>query len=756
MPKDFKIHARYLDDKALAAGSTPPPEVWDEEALLRDLNGQQRRAVTTTEGYVRVIAGAGSGKTKTLTHRFAYLVNVLGISPSNILCVTFTNKAAREMKNRVGRIVDMANVNDFICTYHGFCVKILREDISKIAYPQGFIIMDTEDQKTVLREIYEELGLKQTDLTFDQVLESIAYRKYTTSYIAEYIDIDTSQPVEPVHPDTPLLQKCFLRYVQKQRKGFMLDFDDLMLFAMYIFGKSPEVLAKWQERLDYIMVDETQDNSSMQWKFVDMLQAVHKNLFVVGDPDQCIYEWRGARPETLVNFDKTFTPCTTIILDQNYRSTPNILDVANSVIARNRNRVHKDLFTHKPPVTNVTHFHGKSESEEGKFITRTIIQYLKNGGSPADVAILFRASHVSRFIEQALVKSKIPYVVYGGVRFFERQEIKDVLAYLRLIDSGDDLSFMRVINQPRRKLGKVFVSQLKARAAVERSTLYSTLLNNIRQREFSKTGALEFVELVESSREAFETMTLSDATQFLLEKSRLLELYRTDGDQDRVDNLNELIASMREYEKANENEEDLSLTRYLQDIALYTNIDYKKDSDNVKIMTIHQSKGLEFPVVFVAGMQEGLFPHHRSIREFKRRGLEEERRLAYVAFTRAEKLLFLTESEGFSFQTGASKFPSRFIFEIKERLLVREGILTKELERQARSFIERSTIEMEMEETAAEKETLEGSRVEHKVFGMGTIVKIDSSTQTLQVKFDKTGATKHFALAQLGKAITLK
>lgn len=748
MNKRFRIFAKK--DEARQDTTSGDNAVWDEETLMQGLNPSQQEAVRSTEGYVRVIAGAGSGKTKTLAHRFAYLVNVLGISPSNILCVTFTNKAAREMKNRVRRYVDMGDVNDFICTYHGFCVKVLREDISKIAYPTGFIIMDEEDQKSLLREIYEETRLRQTDLTFDKALEYIGVVKHSSHYIEEYIDIDTSQPVEPVPEETPLMHKLFIRYVQKQRKGFLLDFDDLMLFTMYIFEKSPEVLSKWQHRLDYIMVDETQDNSSMQWKFVELLQGVHHNLFVVGDPDQCIYEWRGARPETLVNFDKRFTPCTTIILDRNYRSTPNILDVANSVIAYNTNRVAKDLRTTKPRVANVTHFHGKTENEEGQFIARIIKAHIGNGGSPADIAVLFRAAHISRFIEQALVKHKIPYVVYGGMRFFERQEIKDVLAYMRMVDSGDDLSFTRVINQPRRKLGKAFLNSLKALAASENSTLYTTLVRHIADKEFSKTGALEFVDLIESSREAFKKMTLSDATQFVLERSRLMELYRTDGDHDRVDNLNELIASIRDYEKANENEENLSLTRYLQDIALYTNLDHKKDADNVKIMTIHQSKGLEFPIVIVAGMQEGTFPNHRSIREFKRRGLEEERRLAYVAITRAENRLYLTESEGYNYLTGANKFPSRFIFEIKEKLLVREGTLSKEMEKEARLFIERSNREMNGEDV---DENIEGTTVTHKVFGKGIIVKADDTNRTLEVKFEGTGAVKHFSMSQLGKSL---
>ena len=752
--KKFKITAH--DNTPSPPGSSPEgrsiPTLQD---LLAGLNERQREAVTTTEGYVRVIAGAGSGKTKTLACRFAYIVNELGISASNILCVTFTNKAAGEMKKRVGALVDMGSVNDFICTYHGFCVKVLREDIDKIAYPRNFIIMDQEDQKTLLREIYEELGLKQTDLTFDRMADQISQIKHQFPYIEDFIDADTAPEEIAVPNHTELASRVFLRYIQKQRKGFLLDFDDLMLFTIYILEKDAEVLTKWQNRLDYIMVDETQDNSSLQWKLVDMLQEAHKNLFVVGDPDQCIYEWRGARPETLVRFDQTHSPCTTIILDRNYRSTPDILNVANSVIAYNVNRVAKDLHTTKGRQTAVTHFHGTCESDEGLFITRTIERHLEAGAKPSDIAVLFRAAHMSRFIEQALIKAKIPYTVYGGTRFFERKEIKDVLAYLRLVDTGDDLAFARAVNQPRRKLGRAFMSHLAAAAAKDNTTLYEALVNHIQEKELSKTGALELVQLIETARQVFGKMSLSDATQFILERSGLLTLYRTDGDQDRVDNLNELITSIRQYEEDNINEEDLSLTRYLQDIALYTNLDQKRDADSVKIMTIHQSKGLEFPIVFVAGMTEGAFPNHRSIRDFRRRGLEEERRLAYVAITRAENSLYLTESEGFNFQGSTAKYPSRFIFEIKETLLVRQGTLTKRLEEEARQFIRRVDSEMDAATEEHEGPSPVGQRVKHKVFGPGTITMFDASTNTLTVHFDTSGATKHFAAAQLGRVLDL-
>lgn len=613
--------------------------------ILSGLNEQQKEAVITTEGYVRVIAGAGAGKTKTLVHRYAYLVDEVGISPSNILCVTFTNKAAYEMKNRVRKFVDMGNVTDFICTYHGFCAKILREEIHKIGYPHSFIIMDEEDRKAVLREIYGELGVNHTDLTFKSLLKDISKYKYSTNYVESYVDVCSPDNQRSFESDEKSIkQKCFIHYVRKQQKAFMLDFDDLIIFTLYIFEKYPDILQKWQSRLDYIMVDEAQDNNESQWRFVDMLQAGKNNLFVVGDPDQCIYEWRGAAPQSLVVFDKTFAPCKTIILNQNYRSTPNILNVANSLIVNNKNRVEKELYTLKHEMSNVTHFHGKTEEEEGNYIAQTILSYIQSGGRISDVAILFRAAQVSRFIEQSLIQHKLPYVVYGGIRFYERQEIKDILAYLRMVETGDDLSFLRAINQPKRKLGKVFVSSLKEKADQNGLSLFETLKKFINTKEFNKPGAIDFIQLIESAREKIKELNLSDLTQFLLVKSGLWETYRIDGDEERVDNLKELMASIVMYERMNDNEENISLTHFLQDVALFTNLDVEKKDECIKIMTVHQSKGLEFPVVFVAGMTEGVFPSDRTIHERKRNGLEEERRLAYVAFTRAENELYLTES----------------------------------------------------------------------------------------------------------------
>ena len=730
--------------------------------LLEGLNSEQRAAVEATEGYVRVIAGAGSGKTKTLAHRFAYIVNEVGISPSNILCVTFTNKAAQEMKARVRKLVDMGSVNDLICTYHGFCVKVLREDIHRLGYPQHFIIADKEDEKAALKEVFEELNLKSERATFKKVSEAIHQWKaspiapnYIDNYINTY-DTEKQGAFISFGETLPIPQnsywQCYVKYLDKQKKGFVLDFDDLIHFTLHIFDRFPEVLEKWQERLDYIMVDETQDNSYVQWQMVKLLQQMHKNLFVVGDPDQCIYEWRGAKPESLTSFDSEFKPCRTIVLDRNYRSTQNILGVANSVIANNENRIPKELYTTKLSTHDVVHFHGKNEQEEGSFIAKTIIKQLDKGRRLSDVAILFRATYVSRYIEQALIKHKLPYVVYGGVRFFERREIKDVLSYLRMLDRADDLSFKRVINLPSRKLGKVFLTALQEVATAEKTTLYNALLRHINEAPFNKKGAKEFVELIEGIKLDMVGKSISDITQMVLVSSGIEEIYRTEGDEERLDNIKELIASIALYEENNANEENLSLTSYLQDIALYTNLDYQKESDAVKIMTIHQAKGLEFPVVFVAGMSEGIFPSERTIRERKRNGLEEERRLAYVAFTRAEEGLYITESEGYNFEMKSNKYPSRFIFEIKRNLLVRQGELSRELEESAKSYISRSERGLT---TGEECDTLTaGAVVLHKLFGKGKVLRINDKEETLVVQFDN-GPTKHFALERATSVLTI-
>lgn len=721
--------------------------------ILEGLNSEQKKAVLATEGYVRVIAGAGSGKTKTLVSRYAYLINELGINSANILCVTFTNKAAQEIKSRIKKMVVAENVGEYICTYHGFCVKILREDITKLYYPKSFIIIDDDDQKSILKEIYEELGLTVSDFTYKSMFDYISDKKMKTSYIADYIhatDRSITDKFEEAVDD--IKWKVFIKYLQKQKKGYYLDFIDIIDFAFYILFRNKEVLDKWQKRLDYIMVDETQDNSKKQWDLVHMLQGYHKNLFVVGDPDQCIYEWRYAQPKALVNFDKNYTSCKTIILNQNYRSVPNILDAANTLIAKNEIRIDKDLFSIKQPLTDIVHFHGKNEYEEGEFIAQTIINYINKGANLSDFAILFRASYISRIVEQALIKNRLAYVVYGGIRFFERKEIKDVLAYLRMIDSADDLSFKRTINLPSRKLGKVYLSKLSELANVENKSLFETLKLHIDSPALNKPSAREYIETIEDSRKLLETYSISDLTNYILDKSQLLQVYRKEGDEERLENIQELLDSILLYEHDNANEEDLVLTRYLQDIALYTNLDYKEDGESIKIMTIHQSKGLEFPIVFVAGMYEGVFPSIKTIKSRKKEGLEEERRLAYVAITRAEDHLYLTESEGFNVQNACAKYPSRFIFEIGDKLLIREGVLSKELENTAKHYIE--SVNNSMEADLLELEI--GQKIKHKVFGDGEIVEYKKEQGCISVKFTEVESVKDFAVSSFNKMFSSK
>lgn len=738
-------------------------------SYLDILNPEQKEAVTSTEGYVRVIAGAGSGKTKTLAGRYAYLVDEIGISPSNILCVTFTNKAAAEMKERINSLLEHPVTNDLICTYHGFAVRVLREDIHKIEYPSSFTIMDEEDQKALLHEIYEELGIKQKEYKYSDMLRYISHAKcgqppyegffpfYLDNYIASADDSKSSAFFEE-WDSKELVWRCIMRYVQKQRKGFLLDFDDLINYCLYIFENFEDVRQKWQSRLDYIMVDETQDNNQTQWRLVDILQQKHRNLFVVGDPDQCIYEWRGANPDQLVSLDRKYKNCQTIILNRNYRSTPDILNVANAVIARNINRVPKDLSPNSSKGTKVVHYHADNEEKEGEYIVNKIAQNFK----AEDVAILYRASHQSRFIEQALIRKKIPYTVYGGVRFYERKEIKDSISYLKLAVSDDDMAFLRVINVPSRKLGKKFVENLKHIANMEGKALYPTLLNHLEDSDIGKAGAKAFVEVIEEarkmSRQENVSSIISNTLQFLLDKSGLGQDVRDDGDDSRVANLNDLMQSIRTYEEVDRiNGDTCSIVNYLQDISLYTNLDRKATPNSVRLMTIHQSKGLEFPVVFVIGMSDGIFPSERSIRDRKMRGLEEERRLAYVAFTRAKELLFLTESEGYSFETEGDKYPSRFIFEIPKNLLMEEGELAEYLREMAeRHFrLQNKTLrEEEGIEDEDESPTLVNKLIVHKIFGKGIILSVEEETDTIIIQFDKFPEPRHLALEKTLKLIS--
>ncbi|MCC8146225.1 MAG: UvrD-helicase domain-containing protein [Bacteroidales bacterium] len=698
--------------------------------LLSDLNDKQIQAVTETEGYIRVIAGAGSGKTRALATRFAYIVNELGINPANILCVTFTNKAALEMRNRVKKMIGNDYDLSYITTYHGFCVRVLREDIHKVRYPKNFIILDAEDQKAILREIFEELNLDSKNFTFKQILNYIANQKYNLDYIPTLLAGEERGAKND-------LEKIFSKYLDKQLRNYALDFDDLVNFTLYIYLNNPDVLKKWQERIHYIQVDEMQDSSEEQYRLVKLLSNQHENLFVVGDPDQTIYEWRGARPEILVHFDEDFKGTQTIIMNQNYRSTPKILTLGNHIIKNNILRVHKDMFTETEGGVDVIHFHARSEFEEGLWIVNEIKRLKKEEKSSySDVAVLYRANYISRNIEQSLIQAGIPYSIYGGIRFFERKEIKDILSYLRLVETGDNLSFLRVINSPTRGLGKKYIELLKDVAYRQRVSLLEALETHIDRSDLARPGAVEFIKLLRKFRTRKNEVKVSDLVKEILDESGLTDVLRRDGDAERLENITELINSIIIIETTDK--EPLTLDRYLQEISLYTDIDLEKEEDNkVKLMTIHIAKGLEFPHVFLCGFNDGVLPNATSIKERGFRAIEEERRLTYVAVTRAENSFYMTESEGFNSRTGVNKMPSRFIFEISENLFVRKGIMKPEILKEAKE-----QLNIKIDVSGFQERFRVGDWVSHPIWEKGKVMEVNEDRGEYKIEFPKINKVK--------------
>lgn len=685
------------------------------------LTPTQQRAVEASEGRVRVVAGAGSGKTRVLAHRFAYLVNDLGIAPGNILCITFTNKAAQEMKHRIAAIVDSGAVNDFVCTIHSFCVKFLRREIYRIGYPKSFTVIDEEDCKLLAKQAMQEFGIDRKKTTVERFLKSVAGLKGwdPDAYIQRHLLPNAST-------ETP---DAIIRYIRLQLKLYALDYDDLLYFTLYILNHFPDAREYWTDKLNYVMVDEVQDCSGDDWKLLHALTSKHGNLFVVGDPDQAIYEWRGGNPRIFVDFK----PQTDIILDRNFRSTPDILDVANSIISNNKNRVKKTLYTKRLNEHPVVYRHCKTEKEEAQQIADTILEGVNEGRALSEFAVLYRSSFLSRQIEQALLKNKLPYTIWGGVRFFERKEIKDVLAYLRLIaNNADDLSFTRIVNIPSRKFGDASLKLLRSLAEEENTSLFTTLCNNLTHPKFNRPQMQDFVALIQDARELAGHLPVSELTDNLLTRSGLSDAYRTDESEERLENIQELVNAMREFEKVQVDEMDTGLYGYLQEIALYTNPDFHRDGSNVRLMTIHQSKGLEFPTVFVIGLTEGIFPNHRSIRERRKDGEEEERRLMYVAVTRACDMLYLSESEGYMDDNRALKYPSRFISEADTDLLQIEGDPDPKLLEGTRNLISILESELNLKDEAV---WTAGTVVSHKVFGQGIVQSYDTASKSYRVKF---------------------
>lgn len=713
--------------------------------IFDKLNNKQCEAVRATEGYVRVIAGAGSGKTKLLVSRYAYLVEEYGIDSANILCVTFTNKAAGEMKRRIRALIGQEYDTSLICTYHGFCARLLRENPEKLFFTKGFQIIDTSQQKAILEDIYQKHELKLDHASFESILKKIGRVKGNTDYVPRFC---SPKPYQILTSINTLDDQIIEEFMQRQKAVYSLDFDDLMSLAIYLLETDDEIRDKWQDRLNYIQVDEFQDSSKRELKLVDILSGKYHNLMIVGDPDQNIYEWRGSDVKLLVDFDKTHSPTETIILNQNYRSSPQILRCANHLIEKNELRLKKDLFTKAEDGAVVKHYHSKSDEEENNTIVRNIRELVKSKGySYSDFAVLYRSGFLSRVIEKKLVESNIPYEIYGGVKFYQRMEVLDIIAYLRLIAFDDDVSFKRIINTPRRKFGRAKMARLQElkESAVspfdsnDTNSFFDTLKDNINYPVFKSSMACDFIAFIDSMRQLAESpVRISEIVNRVTVESGYEQYIRELGDEERLENLSEFKRIANEFERSFG--EDLTLKEFLQQIALQSGEDEEKPKEAVKLMTIHSAKGLEFPVVFIVGFSEGIFPSSKTIEERKKLGLEEERRLCYVAITRAKEYLFLMDSEGFSVK-GIKKLPSRFLGEIGAQNYLRIGVISDELMREAYGYIKRTTPLPEPVPTGLGI----GSSVEHHGFGHGTIVGIDERRGSYIVKFDKLAQTRNIS-----------
>ena len=692
------------------------------------LNAAQLEAVTTTEGFVRVIAGAGSGKTRALTHRFAYLVNELGILPGNILCVTFTNKAANEMRQRIHTLTG-DNDTGYINTFHGFCVSVLQEDSYAVGYPKSFLVLDNSDIDDMLRIIYEERGLTLRDMTFANARDMIEIQKLfkKPEYFLDLIGLSLEALHDKYMRASGTQDVIFYGYLYQAKKCFGLDYNDLIKFTLYIFRENPDIRLKWQKRLEYIMIDEFQDIDSLQYELMEALCGYHRNLFIVGDPDQTIYTWRGANVKFLMDFDREHAPTKTILMMQNYRSTPQIIAAANSLIRKNRTRIPKDLLPVLPDGESVLCHHAKNAETEAEWISFQIRELHDSGAAYRDMAVLYRAHYVTRTLEEVFRRRKIPYTIYSGVQFFSRAEIKDALSYLRLIAYKDDLSFRRVANTPKRNLGERRMRFLQEYAARENCSLYEGLRRNLEDELFRGTKAAGFVRLVEDFAASYTERPISELLSDLLDKSGYETMLRTEGSQERLDNLAELKQAVFEYETSCG--EEATLVHYLAHVALFTNADAADSGDRVKLMTVHAAKGLEFPHVFLCGMNEGIFPTRRTN---TLPGMEEERRLAFVAMTRAEKRLFLSEAEGRDLD-GSPRYPSRFLLDIDPPLLTYTETPREELIRDARSYIAASESRLP---TGEFEPFLPGQRVLHPILGPGTVVETDLVKGTHLVRFD--------------------
>lgn len=697
------------------------------EEILAKLNEAQREAVETTEGPVLIIAGAGSGKTRALTHRIAYLIKVKKVAPRNILAVTFTNKAAGEMKERVVELLDgRKNLVPLMGTFHSICVRILRREIEKVGYKKTFNIFDSQDQLALMKKVMRELEINTDQFKPQAMLGAISDAKNKLVSAEGFAAAIGSYYEE-------MVSKIYLAYQKRLRDQDALDFDDIIMLMVNIFQKFPETLAQYQEMFRYIMVDEYQDTNQAQYTLVSMLAQKYQNICVVGDDWQGIYSWRGANIQNILDFEKDYPRAKIIKLEQNYRSTQNILDAAYGVISKNTNRKDKKIWTENKGGHLLTSFEAYNEREEAEFIISEIGTYKLEHDLPlSDFVILYRTNAQSRQIEEAMLRNSMPYRIIGGLKFYQRKEIKDMIAYLRLIQNyNDEISLERIINEPKRGIGEASLGKWIKFAKDNSSDLIAA---GLRIDETTKLNAAKidgirkFCELISRMHELVAKITVTDLIEKVFKESGY-EKFLADGTDEgemRFENVKELLTVAQKYDEY-AGEEGMNL--FLEEVALIAdtdNIDQAKEA--VHMMTLHSAKGLEFKVVFIAGLEEGILPHSRSVMSVHE--MEEERRLMYVGITRAkEKVYLLFTAERNIFGSTQVNAPSRFLDDIPENLL-------EVKDKQPEKIYTASKVETKI----AVSDFRGGERVHHEVFGDGLI--IAAQGDVLTIAFSKAGLKK--------------
>ncbi len=686
--------------------------------LISSLNTQQKAAVLHTEGPLAVIAGAGSGKTRMLTHKIAYLINEIKASPSKILAVTFTNKAANEMKERVIELIGKNGEDAQISTYHSFAVRILREEIEVLGYPSNFNILDDIDQKMILKPIYKTLNLSSKTMSPRIVLENISKFKMNGT--------SPEEALEQAKSDTDkALAKMYKGYMKQKEQIRSLDFDDLLLFVHKIFNEHPEIAQKWGSKFDYILIDEFQDTSFIQYGIIKSLNV--NNITIVGDPDQTIYSWRWADVNLINKFKKYFKNAKVIKLEHNYRSTQNILGAANKLISQNKNRDSKVLRTTRGQGNALIYYHALSEDSEARWVVDKIIELKKEKSQLKDIAILYRANYLSQAIERALINEGINYSTFGGVKFYQRQEVKDVHAFLRVIYDGEELSFRRIINTPTRKMGLVAQTKLFDWASQYKGTTFDALVNNFKSVPLSKGQKEELATLINTIRKyrkALETNPIDRVIRCFLTDINYYKIWNSVLEPSRIENINELIKSIGTWVRNNPSK---NLSDYFEEISLLIDTKEGVSKDYVSLMTVHSAKGLEFKNIFIIGFSDSIFPSKRAIEENGNVALEEERRLAYVAITRAKDSLFISDARGWSIDYKYQNVPSRFIKEM--------GI---NIEKFTKEFIKAHAKDNYVQNA----NYVIGDKVRHMKFGEGIVVNIDGNL--IDITFNKRTGTKTF------------